>query len=99
MNELGEFPWAKLIIAFAVVLGLLGGLAAILKYINAKGLTFGGRKGRERRMKIVENLAIDSKRRCVILRCDKREHLLLLSSEGDIVVETNLPPAKNPSSP
>ena len=39
-----------------------------------------------RRLKISESLMIDPRRRLVIVRCDGREHLVLLSPAGDLVV-------------
>lgn len=39
-----------------------------------------------RRLKLTESLMLDPRRRLVIVRCDGREHLLLLSPAGDVVV-------------
>lgn len=39
-----------------------------------------------RRLKITESLMLDPRRRLVIVRCDGREHVLLLSPAGDVVV-------------
>lgn len=47
----------------------------------------GGKAGR--RLALVEALQLDGKRRLVLIRRDDREHLLLLGSEGDVVVESN----------
>jgi flagellar protein FliO/FliZ len=37
-------------------------------------------------MKVSESLMLDPRRRLVIVRCDEREHLILLGPGGDIVV-------------
>jgi flagellar protein FliO/FliZ len=37
-------------------------------------------------MKVTESLMLDPRRRMVIVRCDDREHLILLGPGGDIVV-------------
>ncbi len=92
MNDMGDFSWLRLILAFAVVLAMMAGMALILKYVGTQGLLMPSKLGRERRLKIVESLAIDTKRRFVIVSCDGREHLLLLSANQDIVIEANLPP-------
>ena len=97
MTDTPDFSWLRLILAFSVVLSLLGGLALALKYISTRGLVLPTRAARERRLKIVESLPLDTRRRFVIVNCDGREHLLLLGAERDIVVETNLPPAPNAS--
>lgn len=39
-----------------------------------------------RRLKVTESLMLDPRRRLVIVRCDGREHVLLLSPAGDVVV-------------
>jgi flagellar biogenesis protein FliO len=95
MNEIADFSWVRVIVAFLVVLALMAGLAAALRYVSARGLTFRPKGSPERRMKVVESLALDARRRCVIVRCDEREHLLLLGNQDDIVIETNLPPSKS----
>ena len=88
-----DISWVRLVIAFTTVLVLLGGLGYILKYVSLRGLTLPGAIIRARRMQIVESLAIDTRRRFVIVRCDGREHLLLLGPQQDIVIEANLPTA------
>jgi flagellar protein FliO/FliZ len=72
-------------------LALIGGLGVALKYISLRGITLPGTAIRARRLQIVESLAIDTRRRFVIVRCDGHEHLLLLNPTRDIVVEANLP--------
>lgn len=98
MMESFDLSLLRVLFAFAIVLGLMAGLAGILKHLGAKGfvLSIGGRRGRDRRLAVVESLPLDARRRCVIVRCDDREHLLLLGGQNDIVLETNLPPAETP---
>ena len=93
MTDVPDISWLRLLLAFSTVLGLMAALGFALKYIGTRGLTLPGQALRARRMKIVETLPLDARRRFVIVRCDDREHLLLLSAQGDIVVATNLPPS------
>ena len=44
----------------------------------------------KRRLKVVEFLPVDHRRKLVLVRRDDKEHLLLLSSQSEIVVETNI---------
>jgi len=74
----------------------LAALAFVLKHISTQGLLLPLGKKQARRLQIVESLALDSKRRVVIMRCDGREHLLLLNASQDIVVDTNLPTSPAP---
>lgn len=80
--------------ALLVVLGLLGGVAVILrKGWLPTGLTgFQGLERRERRLGVKESLILDPRRRVVIVKSDDVEHVLLLGPERETVLETR--PAK-----
>lgn len=95
MNDPSDISWLRLLFAFSVVLALMAGLNIALRYISQRGLLFRPRAGQQRRLQILESLPLDTKRRAVLIRCDKREHLLLLGGQNDIVVESNLPPSEN----
>lgn len=73
--------------ALAVVIGLMVGALYALRRWGGGWLPVAP-AGANRRLAVVEQLAIDPKRRLVIVRRDSREHLLLLTAEGAIVVET-----------
>ncbi len=88
----------RVALAFSVVLGLLAGLALSLKYIGVRGLRLPGMPAQSSRMKVVETLPLDVRRRLVIVRCDGGEHLLLLGANNDIVVESDLGKNQPPSS-
>ena len=47
-------------------------------------------RGRNRRLTVVESLALDPKRQLVIIRRDNVEHLLLTGGPQDLVVETGI---------
>ena len=47
-------------------------------------------KADKRRLRVVEFLPIDHKRRLVLVRRDDREHLLILGAESETVVETGI---------
>jgi len=83
--------WVRILLAFAVVFALLVGLGFLLKFIKERGLVMPGIDPKAtRRLQLVETLALDVRRRLVIVRCDGDEHLLLLGPDQDIVVETRL---------
>ena len=48
------------------------------------------KRGKSRRLQIVEIAAIDSRRRVVLLRRDETEHLVLLGSGNDLVIESDI---------
>ena len=43
-----------------------------------------GRPGKERRLRVKESLALDAKRRAVILDCDGSEHLVVLGANSEL---------------
>lgn len=69
--------------ALALVLGLLGGaLWAVRRYdikLPAQLLTG---NNVPRRVTLVERLAIDGRRSVALIRCDGKEHLVMIAPEG-----------------
>jgi flagellar protein FliO/FliZ len=72
-------------LALVFVVALIGGLAVLARRVGLGGLA---PAGKQRRLAIVEVLAVDNRRRLVLLRRDGAEHLILLGPAGDTVVET-----------
>lgn len=77
----------KLISALAFVLALMALLGLVMRRLN-----HGGRMAplSRRRLKLVETLSLDPRRRLAIVRCDDREHLLILGTNSETVIETRL---------
>ena len=78
---------ARFVLSFLVVIGLLGGLAWILRRFGTGRITAAAGKGR---LGVVEVSVVDAKRRLVLLRRDDVEHLILLSPTSETVVETGI---------
>ena len=89
------FSVLRVILAFLVVFSLIGLLGFGLKYISVRGIKMPGTSGKSRRLELVESLPLDVRRRLVIVRCDNKEHLLLLGSNQEIVVATDIEPERN----
>ena len=83
------------ILAFSVVIALLGLFGVGLRYVVARGIKMPGLSNTSKRLQMVESLAIDVRRRLVIVRCDNKEHLLLLGTASDLVVAEDI--VKDPS--
>lgn len=85
-------------IAFGALLVLLG-----LFWYGARVFSGGSRISKMRpnqRIGVVETAAVDGNRRLVLVRRDDTEHLLLLGSHGDLVIESNIPlPPADAASP
>ena len=79
----------RMMAALAVTLGL-GGLALVLvrKFAPLEVLRI--RPPGERRLALVESLMLDPQRRLVLVRCDGREHLLILG-EGRLLTDLEAP--------
>lgn len=78
----------RFIMALVVVIGLIAGLAWMLRRYGNGRVSLGGAKGR---LSVVEATAVDTRRRLVLVRRDGVEHLLLLSPNSETVVETGIP--------
>lgn len=82
--------YAKYLGALAVVMGLIAVVSFLAKHLPGAG---GNRNSRGGRLQVIDQLAIDQKRRVVIIRQDEQEHLLLLGQPGDLHLETMDGPA------
>ena len=77
----------RIIFGLVAVIGLIG-LAALIARKAGIG-TMPSIGGRKRRLSISETLPLDARRRLVIVRCDDREHLIILASQSETVVGDN----------
>ncbi len=82
----------RLVAALAFVLALMGGLALLLKRLGlSTNITPASDK---RRIKVIEALTLDARRKAVILQRDDKQHLVILGPNSETVVETDIKPAK-----
>ena len=72
--------WARALFALLATLALIG-LAAYAA--RRFGMIQPGAGPGPRRLKVVETLMLDPRRKLVVVRFDDRDHLLLLSPDGD----------------
>ena len=77
------------VISLAVILGLIALIVwAIRRY--GRGAVGPAARGRLPRLAVVDALAIDNKRRLVLVRRDNVEHLVLIGGPTDVVVEPSI---------
>jgi flagellar protein FliO/FliZ len=74
--------------AFVFVISLMLLLAYVIKRMGLPGAV--AVPGTRRRLKVVEFLPLDARRRLVLIRRDDREHLLVLGPSGETVVESDI---------
>lgn len=83
--------FSRIFFALIAVLGLIGLCALIARKAglaqNALSLV------KRRRLSLVESLALDARRRAVIIRCDGREHLVILGPTSETVIDKDVPEA------
>jgi flagellar protein FliO/FliZ len=86
----------RAVAAFVFVLALIGLSAWLVRRFGSSV-----RFGRQGRLGLVESIAIDSRRRLVLIRRDQTEHLLLIGVGRDLVIESGitkeLPPDARPA--
>ena len=86
--------YLKFIFAFVFVLALMA-LATVAARRFGFGMQTSPRKAAQRRLGIVESLNVDGKRRMVLVRRDDIEHLLLLGTGTELLIESHISPPEN----
>lgn len=89
------------IASFLFVLALIGACAWLLRrFVLEGGGVTGARmfQGQKSRLGVVEGIAVDGRRRLILIRRDDVEHLILTGGPNDVVVETDIEPPKVPAS-
>jgi len=78
------------IVAFIVVLALIGAVFWLLRRFANTRLGANTQRGRMPRLAVIDAAAVDGRRRLVLVRRDNVEHLLMIGGPTDIVVEPNI---------
>jgi flagellar protein FliO/FliZ len=87
----GGMPDAgRFIIAFVLVLVLIGAGTLFWRRFGVGPLSPLGPRGRQARLAVVDAAAVDTRRRLVLIKRDNVEHLLMIGGPTDIVVESNI---------
>ncbi len=95
MDQFGDAPSLfKMLFALAFVVALMGGLALLLKRLGLSGALPASKGGS--RLKLLESLPLDARRRLVLLQRDNIQHLLILGASTEIVIETGIVPPPPP---
>lgn len=77
----------KFAAALLFVLGLMGGLALIMRKFGSNHPFTVPHK---RRLKVLEVLTLDPKRKAVLLKRDDKEHLVILGANSELLVESDI---------
>lgn len=83
----------KSFFAFTFVMSLMFLLSWALKRFGFPGKSI--LPGNKRRLKVIEQMPIDQRRKLVLVRRDDKEHLLVIGPGGETVVESGIPLENN----
>ncbi|MCB1682486.1 MAG: flagellar biosynthetic protein FliO [Rhodospirillales bacterium] len=88
------FNIGRMLAALVFVLALMGGLAFVLKKLGLSGPpgTLAGKK----RLKVIESLPLDMRRRLVLIQCDDEQHLVILGPAGETLIKTGIAVRNDP---
>lgn len=79
----------QMLLALAFVIGLIGLASLALRYFGGERMLRSQMdKDRTSKLKVLDMLPLDPKRRLVLVQCGKDEHLLLLSHDKELLVSS-----------
>jgi flagellar biogenesis protein FliO len=91
MAFFGGMPFpVQFILAFLIVLGLIGATAWMVRRFGPGRLGGGALRGRQPRLAVVDYASVDGRRRLILVRRDNVEHLVMIGGPSDVVVEANI---------
>ncbi len=83
----------RMVAALVFVVSLMGGLALILKRFGLAGHVHMNSK--QARLKVIESLPLDGRRRLALVQRDDVQHLVILGPTSETVIETGIKPKDN----
>ncbi len=81
-------------LALLFVVGLIGLFSFIARRYGLGGAVGFPKKVQGARLSVSESLMLDPKRRLVLIKCDQKEHLVILAPDHETVLENVSPKAK-----
>lgn len=84
-----EFP-VRVVIALVVIAALLGLTVVLVRRMGAGARTVAPRGRGAPRLALMDSIAVDQRRRLILVRRDDMEHLLLVGGAADVVVEKDI---------
>jgi flagellar protein FliO/FliZ len=83
----------RAVFALTLTLGLIGLAAVALRRYGPDAISRLAMQKKDRRLRVVESLALDPTRRLILVECDGVERLILLG-DGRMLSETKAVPSK-----
>lgn len=85
--------YLRFVAALGFVLSLMAIFGILLKRFGAGGKFISSTK-EGRRLDIIEILPLDAKHRLYLLRRDNKEHLVIISENGETILESGITPTQ-----
>jgi flagellar protein FliO/FliZ len=82
--------YLRFLLALVFVLALIALVSWLVRRFGLTGATAAPRSKAGRRLGIVEILPVDAKRRLILLKRDGVEHLVLLGSSSETLIESRI---------
>ncbi len=79
----------RFFLAFLIVLGLIGAAAWAVRRFGSGRYGSTGQRGRQPRLAVIDHASVDARRRLILIRRDKVEHLLLIGGPTEVVDDPN----------
>lgn len=95
MTSLDGETLVRFLLIFGFVIFLIVALAWILKKLSLVTSRV-GKLGEEARLSVSEAVAVDHRRKLVLVKRDHVEHLILIGGENDLLLEHAIPPHARP---
>ncbi len=76
----------RILLSFALVIALIGLCAFAMRTVMRKNPGWALQK-KVGRLQVLESKMLDARRRLVLIKRDEQEHLLLLSPNGELLIE------------
>jgi len=89
ISGLGLSGPLNLLLAFVVVLALIGVIAWAIRRFTRERLGSAART-RQPRLAVIDTAVVDARRQLIIIRRDNVEHLLMIGGASDVVIEANI---------
>lgn len=84
---MGFDVYVRFFLGFAFTIGLIGAVYWVARrYAGRLGIMRAHGIGR---LSVTGQISLDARRRVMLVRCDDREHLLLLGPNNDLLLESN----------
>lgn len=83
--------WIQVVRAVAILLLLIAVMGGLGLLARRFGLGGAAPLGPARRLRVLESLSLDPRRRAILLACDDSAHLVIIGPDGETLVKTDLP--------